>query len=193
MVQYSTALSHIFLAGTSFYCLRISSINQLLFCKFSFGIIMFHSILGIWRWGNPQYGYKIDKIYKLAGLLQDLLVLPCIVTTIWLRYNFSFSLAGVHTVISIIPLLIYLFNRRNEPVDAFLIGNVLSLVVISTYHGNPFGISMAMSYIISYFIIKHDMLSNLPIEVPTQDLFNYSMCFFVIFALRAVLETGYFI
>lgn len=143
--------------------------------------------------GNPIYGHKIDKIYRITSKLQDLLVLPCIVTTMWLKYNYSLNLACAHTIASLVPMGLYIYdNRKNEPVvDAFLGGSLLSLIVVSIFNDNQYGVTTAMSYALSYFVIKQNVIMNLPVEVPCQDLFNYSMCFFAFFALKAVLEPVY--
>lgn len=187
MVRYSTALSHIVLAGTSLYCLKILHIYKLHFAKLSYGLIALNSLLGIWRWGNPTYGYKIDKLYNFTSKIQDLLVFPGIVTTIWLKYHYSFELASAHIFVSLIPLLIYLYDsKKNKVIDSFLGSNVFSLFYISLMKENYYGLTTALSFTLNYFFIKRDILLYLPVEVPTQDLFNYSMCFFSIFALKAV-------
>lgn len=192
MVRYSTALSHIFLSGTGLYCLKTLNRYRLPFAKVSFGVIVFNSLLGIWRWGNPTYGDKVDKFYKFTLKLQDVLVLPGIVTTIWLKYSYSQELACAHTIVSLLPLIIYLYDdKKQEVMDGLLGGNIFSLAVVSYYHENFYGITTAMSYILNYFLIKRNVIVNFPLEVPTQDLFNYSMCFFAFFALKAVLEPLY--
>ncbi|CAG9768526.1 unnamed protein product [Ceutorhynchus assimilis] len=192
MVQYLTALSHIILAGTGLYCFK--SVDDM-FCKFAYGIITFHSLLGIWRWGNPSYGHKIDTHYRLTSKLQDFLVLPGIVTTIWLKYNYFPNLAYSHNVIALVPLLLYLYEKRNnEPLeDLFLGGNLLSLLLVSTMNSNYYGITASLSFVLSYFVIKREVINILSIDVPIHDLFNYSMCFFVLFARNAILDPVAFV
>ncbi|XP_050306825.1 uncharacterized protein LOC126743663 [Anthonomus grandis grandis] len=191
MVRYSTALSHIFLAGISIYCWK--NVNRdWPFPQVAFGIIAFHSLLGVWKWGNPTYGQKIDRLYGLTTTLQDLLVLPCIVTTLWLKYSYSLNFVISHSTLTLLPLALLLQSHQKfDVIDVFLLGNVLSSFVVSYFNDNQFGVSVTLSYILSYFIIKRDMINSLPMDVPIQDLFNYSMCFFCYFALKAVQQPFY--
>ncbi|XP_060517089.1 uncharacterized protein LOC132696341 [Cylas formicarius] len=190
MVRYSTALSHIILAGTAFYCLKFTNKSNLQFARLSFGILGVNSVLGVWRWGNPSYGHKIEKLYRLTSILQDLLALPLIVTNIWLNYHYSLELAYAHTLVALFPLLAYLYNTRNiDVVDGFLAANCISLGLISLTNQNHYGLTTMVSFTLNYFFIKRDVMGYLPgsyYDVPTQDLYNYSMCFFAYFALKAV-------
>lgn len=133
-----------------------------------------------------------NNVYRLTDTIQDLLVFPCIVTTIWLKYNYSLNLACAHTIISVIPLILYLHdNHKHKPIDAFLAGNVLSLLAVSHYNFNHFGITTSFSYALSYFAIKRDVFTNFPFHIPILDLYNYSMCFFSFFALKTIQEPVY--
>ncbi|XP_066140997.1 uncharacterized protein [Euwallacea fornicatus] len=192
MVRYSTALSHIILAGTGLYCLKALSRYENPFSKVPFGLVIFHSLLGIWRWGNPQYGLKIDKYYKITETFKDFLLIPSINATIWLKYNNYLSFMCSHILLSLVPIVIYLYDsRKQEVVNAFHLGNAFSLIFVSYWNENFFGISTSISYVLSYFVIKQDMLSGFSCEVPTQDLLNYSMCFFVFFAVRSLVDPVY--
>ncbi|KAG5896902.1 hypothetical protein JTB14_033540 [Gonioctena quinquepunctata] len=102
--SYSTALSHIVLAGTGVYCWLGVKDHSLIFPQCSFGSIIVNSLIGIWRWGNPSYGPDSDWLYKLTCLLQDLLALPCIVSTLWLQYGYMKEIAYGYLLVSAIPM-----------------------------------------------------------------------------------------
>ncbi|KAJ8936733.1 hypothetical protein NQ314_012180 [Rhamnusium bicolor] len=187
--RYSTALSHIILAGTGIYCLVGSKNHASSFPQGSFGIITLNSLLGIWRWGNPSYGSSVVDLYNFTSILQDLLVLPCIVTTIWLTYGYTWEIAYAYTVVSILPLITYICdnsNRSNEMVDIIIGVNCISLGVLSFIHQNYFGVASSISYAFTHFIVKND--NETYFNVTSQDFYNYTMCFFAVFALKAILD-----
>ncbi|KAJ8920847.1 hypothetical protein NQ315_015639 [Exocentrus adspersus] len=188
--SYSTALSHIILAGTGIYCLIGSKhFGQKFFPRGSFGIIILHSAIGIWRWGNPSYGQKAAKLYKLTSLLQDLIALPCIVTTIWLSYGYMWQIAYAYTLASLFPLVAYMCDHNNidnEMTDVVIGANCISLGVLAFIHQNYFGVAASISYAFTHFVIKND--NETYFNITSQDLYNYAMCFFAFFALKTVLD-----
>ncbi|XP_028139189.1 uncharacterized protein LOC114333504 [Diabrotica virgifera virgifera] len=185
--SYSTALSHIVLAGTSIYCcLRSESI---IYAQCSFASIMVNSLLGVWRWGNPDYGPNTDKVYKITTLLQDSIVLPFIVSTLWIQYGYTYEVALGNMIIPLIPVISYLANsnyRSLELLDGILCLNCGVLLYLSFTEENYFGLAAGVSYLVNYFWIKKGDRSQF--DIPTQDLFNYAMCFFAYFSLKAVLD-----
>ncbi|KAK9736248.1 hypothetical protein QE152_g12664 [Popillia japonica] len=111
--QYSTALSHMILAGTGLYCLiqyRHGEICQLPCAMF--GIIITNSVLGIWRWGNPDHGDKLEKPYNFTFYLQTIFVMPCIAGQIWLMNGYEQILAYLHPMLSCIPFTAYFADKN---------------------------------------------------------------------------------
>lgn len=57
MPRYSTALSHLVLAGTGIYCLKAYGVKEPKCAVASFGLVVVNSALGVWR-----YGMNINRI-----------------------------------------------------------------------------------------------------------------------------------
>ncbi|KAF2899765.1 hypothetical protein ILUMI_06419 [Ignelater luminosus] len=183
--RYSSAFSHLILAGTGIYCLVQYHGDSFKFPCISYGVIITNSLLGVWRWGNPDHGHKVEKPYNFTGFLQNIISLPFIVTQVWLAYNYQKELAYLHSLVSVLPLTLYLADRsKDDLVDLIIAANCVSLGVVSFLHENYYGISAAISYMINHFWLRE---GNFDIEdVPVLDLFNYGLCFFCYFALRTL-------
>ncbi|XP_072383014.1 uncharacterized protein [Diabrotica undecimpunctata] len=188
--SYSTALSHIVLAGTSIYCYL--GAKSIIYARCSYASILINSLLGVWRWGNPSYGPDANKVYKITTLLQDSIVLPFIVSTLWIQYDifqYTYEVALANMIIPLIPVVSYLSNSNStnlELLDGILFLNCGVLLWLSFTEENYFGLAAGVSYLVNYFWIKKDDRRHF--DIPTQDLFNYAMCFFAYFSLRAVLD-----
>lgn len=68
-------------------------------------------------------------------------------------------------------------------VDGILGLNVISMAVVSFMTENYWGLAAAASFVIAHFCIKDEGDVH---DIPAQDLYNYGMCFFAYFALRAL-------
>lgn len=65
--RYSTALSHIVLAGTSIFCYIGARELPYTYPRCCFGIIIANSLIGTWRWGKYLHSCtdrKICTFYK---------------------------------------------------------------------------------------------------------------------------------
>ncbi|XP_023016393.1 uncharacterized protein [Leptinotarsa decemlineata] len=187
--SYSTALSHIILAGTGIYCYLGVNDHSLYFPQCSFGSIIVNSLLGVWRWGNPSYGRNSNGLYKFTSLLQDLLALPCIVSTELLQYGYMKEIAYAYTLVSVLPLITYICDNRNmsnDLLNTILGANCITLGVLSFLHQNYFGIAACVSYAFNHFLVRND--DETYFDIPSQDLYNYAMCFFAFFGLKTVLD-----
>lgn len=99
-------------------------------------------------------------------------------------YGYQREIAYPHVLLSFIPLAQYLADRtRTDVIDTLLLLNVISTGVVSFLNENYFGIAVALSFFLNHFCIRED--SDL-FEAPNYDLYNYGMCFFTYFSLRAL-------
>ncbi|KAI4464788.1 sox transcription factor [Holotrichia oblita] len=184
--QYSTALSHMILAGTGLYCMiqyRHGEICQLP-CA-TFGIIITNSVLGIWRWGNPDHGDKIEKPYNFTFFLQSIFVMPFIAGQMWLMNGYERAIAYLHPMLSCIPLTAYFVDKNNKEdvIDLLMVLSVLSCGALSYQINNYYGMAAAISFSLNHFYINNK--DNI-FDVPGRDFYNYALCFFTYFAYRAV-------
>nr|CAI5866153.1 unnamed protein product [Callosobruchus analis] len=185
--NYGTALSHIILAGTGVYCYLAVKDSPYFFSQCSFGVIVANSLIGLWRWGNPSYGQDADGLYRLTSFVQDVVALPFIACEIWLNYGFAREIALADALLSLSPLILYLGkNDTSDLIDTVIASNAVILGVLSFIHQNYFGLAACLSYIFAHFAIREDKQTHFSIN--SQDLYNYGLCFYAAFALRAVLD-----
>lgn len=96
--------------------------------------------------------------------------------------------AYAHVGASALPLIAYIADKdKRQVVDLLLSINVLSLGIVAGMNKNYFGVAAAVSFLINYFIIKDE---GDVMDIPALDLFNYGMCFFELFSLRAFSEVS---
>lgn len=138
--------------------------------------------------GNPDYGPGSDILYRVTQLLQDYLVLPCIVSSVWLQYSYPREVATLYTIISFIPIVTNFCDNDTSKnlLDAIVGVNCLTLFVLSVIYQNYYGIAACISHAFNHFIIKED--NETYFNVTSQDLYNYAMCFFAYFSLRTILD-----
>lgn len=170
--------------GTLIFLVNIN-LKDVILC-----VIVEYNVLFLFFLGNPSFGQNAVKLYRFTSLLQDLLALPCIVTSIWLTYGYMWQIAYAYTLVSLLPLLAYyicdLNSFDNDMVDVVIGANCISLGVLSFIHQNYFGVAASISYAFNHFIVKND--NETYFNVTSQDLYNYAMCFFAFFALKTVLD-----
>ncbi|CAH0557589.1 unnamed protein product [Brassicogethes aeneus] len=185
--KYSTALSHLVLAGTGAYCLKSVYGGDLKFSHGCFGIIIVNNLLGLWTNGNPRYGDSVYKIFRITREMQDLFVLPFVTTTLWLNYSYRWEYSYAHAIAPVFPFITFLVDKKAyELTNLILTCSLASMTVISFLHDNYYGLVASVSYMFDYFLKKEDNETFL--DIPTQDLSNYIMCFFAYFSLHAMLD-----
>ncbi|CAH1970656.1 unnamed protein product [Acanthoscelides obtectus] len=185
--NYGTALSHIILAGTGVYCYLAVKDSPHFFAQCSFGVIVANSLLGVWRWGNPSYGYDADSIYRMTSVVQDVVALPFIACETLLNYGYQKEMAYCDAAMSALPLLLYFADRDSDDLLGLVIlANALGFGVLSFMNQNYFGIAASVSYIFAHFSIRKNYRSYF--DIHSQDLYNYALCFYAYFAIRAVLD-----
>ncbi|KAF5273556.1 hypothetical protein FQR65_LT04554 [Abscondita terminalis] len=182
--RYSTAISHIVLAGTGIYCLcRTSSVSfSLPWCTYT--VIITNSLLGVWKWGNPDYGDSVDDVYNFTSFLQMITTLPFITAQFWLTHDYRYELGICHAGASLIPFSLYLADKsKEEATDTLIAITGISLGVASFLAENYFGVASSISYLFNHFILREGQFDT---DFPILDLYNYGLCFFCFFALKTL-------
>ncbi|GJQ66950.1 hypothetical protein Trydic_g7964 [Trypoxylus dichotomus] len=167
--QYSTALSHIVLAGTGIYCM--ASYRQLpnddgnhLPCA-TFGIIITNSLLGTWRWGNPDYGHTLEKPYNFTFFLQCIFALPCIAGQIWLMNDYERSKLNMSYYL--VSSDIFLTN-----ILAGVGGYCLVIYLMQKGLYNETALVLEFPYATFLFITLHGLVGGV---IYAQDSSNYTL------------------
>ena len=88
----------------------------------------------------------------------------------------------------LIPLVCHLADSSSdEKIEELVIPiNIIAVGVVAFMAENYWGVAAAVSYAINHYIVlkQGDSLEG----IPAQDLYNYGLCFFAYFALRAIGE-----
>ncbi|XP_017767905.1 PREDICTED: uncharacterized protein LOC108556342 [Nicrophorus vespilloides] len=182
--NYCTSLSHLVLSIVSITCFKkinsLESNNGLTMSGFV--IIILHSLLGVWKWGNPLHGRAVDKPYKFVGFLKEMLAFPCIVGQLWFKLNGNAVVAYLHPLVSLIPFI--LRSRKMSRFgnkDTFMLMEIFSCCLVSFMTENYFGVACAIAYGLNHFLIQDEYLN-----MPSIDIYNYAFCFFTYFSYRAL-------
>lgn len=124
-------------------------------------------------------------MFKVTTLLQTLFAVPCIVAHIWLGYGYQKELAYAHPVISLIPLAAYFADKeRKDVLQGVIALNSVSLGAVCAMQKNYFGLAAAVSFLLDFFLIQEE--DKKIFDIPSEDLYNYIMCFVSYFGLRAI-------
>lgn len=117
--------------------------------------------------------------------MQLLFAVPCITTTIWLGNGYDRYLSWAWTILPMIPLVCYLADASTDDKleEAVIPLNLIALGVVSFLAENYYGIATAISYAIDHYLV---LKQGQQYDIPAQDLYNYGLCFFAFFALRAI-------
>lgn len=70
--------------------------------------------------------------------------------------------------------------------DSVIVGNAISLAIMSAVNSNYYGVAAAVSYFFAHFSVGNDR--NSYFDVPPKDLFNYALCFYAIFAMKTITD-----
>lgn len=128
----------------------------------------------------------MEKLYKFTSYLQFLFAVPCITTTIWLSNGYDRYLSWAWSIVPCVSLILYGLNSSDERIDEVLVPfNLLATGVVSFLSENYYGIASAVSYAINHYIVVKEGANY---DIPAQDLYNYGLCFFAYFALRAIMH-----
>ncbi|XP_022913632.1 uncharacterized protein [Onthophagus taurus] len=185
--RYSTATSYVLLAGTGIYCIvkytKYDVTDNLDLPLITFGVIAFHSLLGVWRWGNPDYGGKISKFFDITSHVRNALALSCMTGNMIIKARQDKFFGITIPVVSSIPLVMSFTEGcavNEDFVDLLTAINVIFCGWFSYLDNeNMWGIAAAISYMFARFGRYAER------DIPDEDLSNFALCFFSYFAYRA--------
>ncbi|KAF5281526.1 hypothetical protein FQA39_LY05061 [Lamprigera yunnana] len=181
--RYSTALSHLILAGTGIYYLHVYTESFGLPCV-TYGIIVTHSLLGVWRWGNPDYGDKVEGIYNFTFFLQMITCLPFITSQFFANVGFPREVAALFAGSALLPLSLYLADKPKEDViDSIIACSGISMGIASFLYERFYGIAASLSYLFNHFVLREGQID---MDIPMLDLYNYGLCFYCCFAFKCL-------
>lgn len=183
--RYSTALSYIVLAGTGTYCFKTAHYPLTTLPSVGYGLVIAHSIFGIWKWGNPDHGDISDKVYQWAKFFKEIFTFPCFMGQLYIHHGYQAMYGHIHPGISLFPLILRIKDDevRDDVVDSVLALNIISGAIVSVLNENYWGIATVLSFGFQHFALAKGHES---IDIPPVDLCNYAFCFVCYFALRAL-------
>lgn len=112
----------------------------------------------------PLFVYQIYKIYNEPTLYTNL-HLPTLAVPILLKFHISDS------------------NKLIKFIDSITIINLISLLIISFLHQNFYGIAAGVTFATAHFVITDCFTFR---DSPAIDFNNYCMCFYTMFAFKAI-------
>ncbi|KAL3282446.1 hypothetical protein HHI36_005632 [Cryptolaemus montrouzieri] len=179
--NYFTALSHAILAGTSIYCLMEHTTDMGIIC---YGLIATNSILGLWRWGNPDAESMSKSMYDTTSIAQEMLSIGAVAAEIWTTSTILPEFWWAEIALPIVPLSMYFLEKDFRDIENGIMAiNGISIVFVSIMTSNWWGVAAAASYLWGYLYVKDRGSIR---DIPAIDLINYELCFFSYFALRAL-------
>lgn len=133
--------------------------------------------------GAPA-GSDVSEVYDYTFFLQACLALPAIAATNWIAAGLLPEIGYLHLGVALIPVLQSLQGeRKRELTDLIIAINTASLGIVSFLHENMNGVIAAVIHFACYCgLVSEKEVLNLP----SIDLFNIGMCFFVHFSWLAV-------
>ncbi|KAK9869407.1 hypothetical protein WA026_003162 [Henosepilachna vigintioctopunctata] len=179
--NYYTALSHVLLAGTSIYCLNKNFTNMGIVC---YGLIATNSLLGVWRWGNPEVGPKAKQIYDVTGICQEIIALGAVSAAVWTSSPILPELWMIQILLPSVPLAFYLLDKNYKDYEKIAMAvNGVSIAFVSLMNNNFWGVAAAISFLFGYLYVKEKGSIR---DIPAIDLINYELCFFCFFSSKAI-------
>lgn len=186
--HYSTAFTHILLAGSTLWALK-STFNTTEYpYKWIYGTfvpLLVLSILGIFRFGNPQYGYKLRTLYNNILFLSSTLCFPCMAIELHFYYGYDGNFALMNIVAAVFPIVCHYASKKpNEYMsDMSLIISLLFVCYIGYVARNYYALAAALCYAGNFFVIG---TCGTFADMPAVELFTVGLCFFNWFTARAV-------
>lgn len=179
--NYFTALSHAVLAGTSIYCLMKHTSDMGMVC---YGLIATNSLLGLWRWGNPDAGDTSKSLYAQTSMCQEMLCIGAVAVEIWRASPYFPQFSWGEILLPIAPLTLYFLDNDYQNIEKGVMAfNGVSIIFVSAMTSNYWGAAAALSYLFGYLYAKDQGSIG---DIPVVDLINYELCFFSYFALRGM-------
>ncbi|XP_034235983.1 uncharacterized protein LOC117642173 [Thrips palmi] len=203
--RFATAFANLLLAATSAYALRqtggfgLQASPATWASTVTFSFFLFHAIIGIIRFGNPQYGDALRSAYENTTFWCVVIALPFFSAQISIMYSLptgfglSFIFLGFATVGLHYVSRIYLNGKNNGEArwaESFRVKfvvsiNLFTIVALCYVNLNFYGVAASLSFLHNFFFTG---LTGTVFNIPAVDLFVYQLAFFNLFAVKALLD-----
>ncbi|KAG8322335.1 uncharacterized protein LOC124364111 isoform X2 [Homalodisca vitripennis] len=181
--QFNIALSHGALAASSGWSLV--QCMDLKFARIAFGLYLVNGVVGLVTYGNNSL--RLYKMYTVVSQGTLLVVLPLIATQLYINQGFDYHLALFNLCFPVVHCLVLQLARLKHSRVPFLellqCIPLFSIAYISLIHFRYYGLSVVISYTISFYLIG---TTGMIYSTPAKDLFNISILFANYFTLNAL-------
>ncbi|CAG9860306.1 unnamed protein product [Phyllotreta striolata] len=173
-------ISYAILAGSAL--ISYSRIHLGSYARFAYMGLISNGILGLFKWGGIEFD-GFDKAYRIIEGIQDLFLLPCIASSLWVAYHYMKEIGLFNILVSFSPLMTLLLENKpvsEEYKNAIIVVNLTTLAVLSLVHNNFNGLAVTALYL----YIHTDMVRN------NRGLFGYNFqesynCALALFAIAS--------
>ncbi|CAH1104184.1 unnamed protein product [Psylliodes chrysocephalus] len=183
-----SAISHLALALTGFYCHFYVKHNVYLFAPSAFLVVIINSLVSIWQLlGQPFSTQKVNNIYNITSVAQEILFLPLVTSAVLTKYDFLFDMVFCNIILSSIPVLFYIIDKNEigeDLLDGITILNCFMLGLVSFMFSNLFGLAASGTYAMNYFHIRN--YQGTIFGFSETDLYNYVLCVFAMCSVQAI-------
>ncbi|XP_046607129.1 uncharacterized protein LOC124298752 [Neodiprion virginianus] len=189
MTDLSTTVAHLTKLGTSIVCMKYFNdpysilVSDNHWATRAFQILLFHSILGIFRFGNPSTSKYLRGFYTLFSKIIHTLPFALIVTEILHWNKTSEQITLTLLILTVFPIVYESRSKertRRHLIDVAVGLNLCALIYVSLISKNYSAISLVVSYAFTHFLLE-DISDRY--DVPYRDLLQYSLCFMEIFSI----------
>ncbi|XP_012262838.1 uncharacterized protein LOC105689970 [Athalia rosae] len=189
MADPSTTIAHLAKLGTSIVCMKyfdepysiLVSHNQ--WATRAFQILFFHSLIGVFRFGNPSASEHLRGFYTWFSKLSSTLPFALIVTEILYWNKTSEQITLTLLILTLFPIVYESRSKeraRRHLADVSVGLNLCALIYVSVNNENYSAISLVVSYAFTHFFLEE--VSD-KYDVPHRDLLQYALCFMEIFSV----------
>ncbi|KAJ1523892.1 hypothetical protein ONE63_010446 [Megalurothrips usitatus] len=201
--RYETAFANLILACTSAWALGttgcFSRQPPIPMAAVTFYMLLLLAVVGVGRYGNPQYGEALRASYDTMIFLCILVGTPCYAAQFGAMYNvagkFPNIVVALALYLSIWHILgkFYSSKRRGKSyesdwlmsvgVKSVVFVSVAFVLVLCYQHLNYFGCASAIAFSFCFFFTG---TTGTVYNLPAIDLFLYQMSFFNVYSALAL-------
>ncbi|XP_015608877.1 uncharacterized protein LOC107274342 [Cephus cinctus] len=194
MIHPATVLAHLVKLGVSASCLKqlpggfsVYGSYQAWAVK-AFQILLFHSLLGVLRFGTPDSNKFLRSLYTWFTTIANVIPFIFFTTEILHECGVSKEVRLILLTLGCLPTIYELaLKERACPywMDIVVSLQLLALTFASVQSGLFGVISLTASYAFTHYFLE-DFCDKY--DVPYMDLLQYNLCFLEIFAMLILKE-----
>ena len=166
----------------------------------TFTLFLVHSVLGVVRFGNPQYGDALRLVYENTGFLCIVVALPCFTVQIGMMYGIPIMFMTPMIFLALTVAVWHYISRfygnvksnggearwsKSRPVSFVVVVSLSFVSILSYQKQNYYGLAAALAYFHNFFMTGP---TGTAFNHPAIDLFLYQLTFFNAFAVKALLD-----